>query len=103
MTAGTAGAAPQNDSKTLKPQGKLRHRVPGTHALNPHQVHVQFLVAIFPSPEVQRHRRQFVNNRDGESGLGEVDALQISAASIAHVYPYVRDFRGRVECDLRFS
>src|SRR5215813_5236499 len=52
-----------------------------------HEVRDDLPLAVLPGVEVERHRRQLVDDRDGAGVLPEVDCHQVAAAALTGVDP----------------
>jgi hypothetical protein len=60
------------------------------------EIEFDLFVAVFSSPQIQRDAGEFVDDRIGEPGLGEVDGLEVTLAAVAAVDPDVRKLVGGV-------
>jgi hypothetical protein len=60
------------------------------------EIEFDLFVAVFSSPKIQGDAGEFVDDRIGEPGLGEVDGLEVTLAAVAAVDPDVRKLVGGV-------
>ncbi len=58
---------------------------------------MEFGVSVLLRPKVERHGREFVNQRFGEAVLGEVNRLDVGVASVAALDADVGQFFGSVD------
>ena len=63
--------------------GRFLVHADGVRNLDPKQVCLHLHISVLVGPEVQRDRRQFVNNRHRKAVLGEVDCFDVVATGIA--------------------
>ena len=68
-----------------------RPRGPTTTLSHPQQIRPEFRVSLLPRPQIQRHARQLVHDRDGERVPGQVNRLVIRPAALARVHPRRRE------------
>src|SRR5262245_49555988 len=60
-------------------------------ALQSRQIGLDFFIFLIERPEIERHRREFINGRDTTIISGQINSLNVTPASIAAVEAGVRN------------